>query len=178
MEILEKGKCVRCGKSSKNGGKGGRCGACLNKLASKRKSPGTKERSWQHADQALRRERGGKGTTTGGHASGHGNRQQIQSKMRNAEKNTGQKLSLDRKNNGKGYESKNTRAVPQNLNRGRHKVDSKKLSNWKKKLKKSEFDSEQFKTLLLAKAYESGCDNLAKTMEYIDHQEFDFLFEE
>ena len=177
MEKLEKGKCVRCGKTSKNGGSGGRCGACLKKLSTKRKQPGTKERAAQHADQALRREQGRSGTTTGGHKSGHGNRQQIQNKMKNAEGKTGAKLSLDRKNNEEGYKSGNTRAVPQNLNRGRHKVDGKKLANWKKKLKKSELNSEQFKTLLLAKAYENGNEQLAKTLEYIDHEELLFLFD-
>ena len=127
FEFLEKAKCVRCSNST-SGGKGARCSSCLKKLSSKRKTPGSKERAWQHADQALRRERGGSGTTTGGHKSGHGNRQEIQRKMQAAEKKSGSKLSLDRKNNERGYESKNTRAVPEKLNRGRHTVDLKKLS--------------------------------------------------
>jgi len=151
QEDLEKGgysKCTRCGKPSN--GKS-RCKSCLKKLASKRKTPGTKERSWQHADQALRRERGGSGTTTGGHKNGHGKRQEIQRKMKAAEKKTGSKLSLDRKNNERGYESKNTRAVPQNLNRGRHHVDGKKLKAWKKRLKKAEIDTATLFTLMKAK---------------------------
>ena len=150
-EDLEKGgysKCTRCGKPSH--GKS-RCQACLNKLSSKRKKPGTKERSWQHADQALRRDRGGAGTTSGGHATGKGNRQQIQRKMKAAEKKTGEKLSLDRTNNDRGYEAKNTRAVPQSLNRGRHHVDPKKLRAWKKRLKKSEIDADALYTLMKAK---------------------------
>jgi hypothetical protein len=76
------------------------------------------------------------GTTTGGHKSGHGKRQEIQKKMQAAEKKTGQKLSADRKDNERGYESKNVRAVPPSLNRGRHSVDKKKLAEWKKRLKK------------------------------------------
>jgi hypothetical protein len=151
LDILEKAnysKCTRCGKPSN--GKS-RCKSCLKKLANKRKTPGTKERAAQHADQALRRERGGSGTTTGGHSSGHGSRQQIQQKMKAAEKKTGSKLSLDRKNNNKGYESKNTRAVPQSLNRGRHKVDSKKLRAWKKRLKKHNLSIEDFYLLMKAR---------------------------
>lgn len=61
---LSKGSftCVRCSNSVSS--KGGRCGSCLKKLRSNRKKPGTKERAWQHADQALRRQRAGKGTTS------------------------------------------------------------------------------------------------------------------
>lgn len=151
IESLEKGgysKCTRCGKPSH--GKS-RCQACLKKLSSKRKKPGTKERSWQHADQALRRDRGGAGTTSGGHSKGKGKRQEIQSKMKSAEKKTGQKLSLDRKNNERGYEAKNTRAVPQSLNRGRHHVDPKKLRAWKKRLKKNDITVDELYTLMKAK---------------------------
>jgi hypothetical protein len=150
-EELNKGysECSRCGKPS--GGKS-RCDSCLDKLARKRKTPGTKERAWQHADQALRREKGSSGTTTGGHKSGHGDRQEIQSKMQAAEKKTGSKLSLDRKDNERGYESSNTRPVPQKLNVGRHNVDGKKLASWKKSLKKSEVTAKEFFTLLLLKA--------------------------
>ena len=149
--ILEKSGCVRCGKPSKNGGKGGRCSSCLDKLSSKRKSPGSKERSWQHADQALRRERGGSGTTTGGHKSGHGERHEIQEKMKNAEKKTGQKLSLDRKDNERGYESTNTRVAPQAMNRGAHHIDAKKLAAWKKKLKKNNISWEDLLVLVKSK---------------------------
>lgn len=164
FELLEKAKCVRCG-SKTSGGKGARCSACLKKLSAKRKTPGTKERSWQHADQALRRERGGSGTTTGGHKSGHGNRQEIQRKMQAAEKKTGQKLSLDRKNNERGYESKNTRAIPEKLNVGRHKADPKKLRAWKKKLKKSELTIDELYTLMKSKfAADEAVSELIKSL--------------
>lgn len=175
IEDLEKGgysKCTRCSKPSN--GKS-RCQACLDKLSAKRKKPGTKERSWQHADQALRRERGSSGTTTGGHKSGHGNRQEIQRKMKAAEKKTGSKLSLDRKDNEKGYKSSNTRAVPQSLNRGRHHVDEKKLRAWKKKLKKHDLTAEEFYTLMKAKfAADEAVSELLKSVgpegleQYID----------
>lgn len=177
IELLEKGKCVRCGGKT-SGGKGSRCASCLKKLATKRKTPGTKERSWQHADQALRRERCGSGTTTGGHKSGHGKRQEIQRKMRAAEKKTGQKLSLDRKNNERGYESKNTRAIPEKLNRGRHTADPKKLRAWKKRLKKAELDTASLYTLMKSKFYDDedtqnllkslGPDGLAQYIELFD----------
>lgn len=154
VEFLEKGQCVRCSNKT-SGGKGGRCASCLKKLASKRATPGSKERSWKHADQAIRREKGSSGTTTGGHKSGHGKRQEIQRKMQAAEKKTGQKLSLDRKNNERGYEGKNTRAIPEKLNVGRHKADPKKLRAWKKKLKKSELDTATLYTLMKSKAQDN-----------------------
>jgi len=97
--------------------------------------------------------------------------------MQSAEKKTGSKLSLDRKNNERGYESKNTRAVPQSLNRGRHSVNSKKLKAWKNRLKKADVDMESFYTLLKAKAQEinnEGLTNLVKSLtpetlsQYID----------
>lgn len=164
FEFLEKGQCVRCSNKT-SGGKGARCASCLKKLSAKRKTPGTKERSWQHADQALRRERGGSGTTTGGHKSGHGNRQAIQRKMRAAEKKSGSKLSLDRRNNERGYESSNTRAVPQSLNRGRHHVDEKKLKAWKKRLKKHDLTAEEFYTLMKAKfAADEAVSELIKSL--------------
>lgn len=174
-EDLEKGgysKCTRCGKPSH--GKS-RCQACLDKLAAKRKKPGTKERSWQHADQALRRDRGGAGTTSGGHSKGKGNRQEIQRKMKAAESKAGEKLSLDRRNNDRGYEAKNTRAVPQALNRGRHHVDEKKLRAWKKRLKKHDLTAEEFYTLMKAKfAADEAVSELIKSIgpdgleQYID----------
>lgn len=172
LDDLEKGsysKCTRCGKPSN--GKS-RCKACLSKLASKRKTPGSKERSWQHADQALRRERGGSGTTTGGHKNGHGNRQEIQRKMRAAEKKTGSKLSLDRKNNERGYESKNTRAIPQSLNRGRHKVDSKKLNSWKKRLKKANLSADDLFTLMKAKALNAQNEQQLTLLQSLSLSEF------
>lgn len=169
-ESLEKAgysKCTRCGAPSN--GKS-RCKGCLKKLSTKRKTPGTKERAAQHADQALRREEGRSGTTTGGHKSGHGKRQEIQRKMQSAEKKTHSKLSLDRKNNDRGYESKNTRAVPQNLNRGRHHVDTKKLRAWKKRLKKSDIDMELLYTSLLAKAEQEPTNELYSLLEALSEE--------
>lgn len=92
--------------------------------------------------------------------------------MKNAEKRTGEKLSLDRKNNSKGYAGHNTRAVPQKLNRGRHKVDPQKLSAWKKKLKKCDLTEEELKTLATAKAYDDGYEELGKALEDMTQEEF------
>jgi len=152
-EILEKGKCVRCGKPSKNGGSGGRCASCLAKLKANRHKPGHYMRNQQQADSALRREAGKNGTASK-KSSGKGNRKDIVDKMKRAESKAGQKLSPDRMDNGKGYASKNTRAVPEKLNRGRHKVDGKKLSEWRKRLKKAQCDMDDFLTLLKAKIIE------------------------
>jgi len=149
-EVLEKGKCVRCGKSSKNGGSGGRCSACLKKLKTARHTPGTYHRNHEQADSALRRQDGKNGTASH-KSSGRGSREKIVSQMKNAEKKTGQKLSADRKNNAKGYDSKNVRAIPEKLNRGRHKADPKKLAAWRKRLKKSDIDFDDFLLLLKAK---------------------------
>jgi hypothetical protein len=140
----------------------------LAKLARERKTPGHKERATQQALQAKRRERGGKGTTTGGHAKNHGDFKKLKNQVQNAEKKTGEKLSLDRKKNGEGYGSGNTRTVPQKLNRGRHHVDPKKLKNWKKKLKKSGLELDDFMTLLRAKALQNNQEELAKALAIMD----------
>ena len=100
-EILEKGKCVRCGKANKNGGKGGRCSSCLKKLKTARHTPGTYQRNHQQADSALRRQDGKNGTASK-KSSGRGDRKSIVSQMKRAENKTGQKLSPDRKDNGSG----------------------------------------------------------------------------
>lgn len=135
----------------------------LGKLKSERKRPGTKERAHQELQQAKRRERGGSGTTTGGgHSKGkfNGDYKKRRKAFQNSEKKTGTKLSPDRKDNNKGYHSSNTRLVPQKLNRGRHKVDGKKLSEWKKKVKKCNISDEQFELLIKAKLSEcSDFDN-------------------
>ena len=165
MEELSKGKCVRCGKSSKNGGKGGRCSSCLKKLKTAKKTPGHWQRSQTQADGALRRQDGKNGTASH-KSSGRGTRKSIIKQMQGAEKKTGQKLSPDRKSNSAGYAASNTRAVPEKLNVGRHKVDSKKLANWRKKLKKfSDMTIDDFKTLVTAKAYGDGNEELAKSVE-------------
>lgn len=113
----------------------------LAKLASERKKPGSKERGYQQVLQAKRREKGGAGTTAGqkgrkGHKSGHlktstGKAAASYSKK---EKKYGQKMSLDRKNNDKGYESGNVRMAPAKLNRGDE--NNKKKKEWYKKHKK------------------------------------------
>jgi len=149
-DVLEK-KCPRCGKASANpSNPAGRCSSCLATLKENRHKPGHYMRNQQQADSALRRQDGKNGTASH-KSSGRGSRKEIVDKMRRAESKTGQKLSPDRKNNAKGYSSKNTRAVPEGLNRGRHKVDSKKLSEWRKRLKKAQCDIDDFLTLLKAK---------------------------
>lgn len=153
-ETLEKSKCVRCGDSVSGGTKGSRCKSCMDKLTSKRKTVGTKERAWRKADSATRRQSGtaeGKNVTAPGTKKGHGEWSEIAAQHQRAEKKTGQKLSPDRVDNKRGYESKNTRAVPEKLNRGRHKVDPKKLAEWKKRLKKAEITIDEFSALLKIK---------------------------
>jgi len=167
MEELEKGGCVRCGKPSKNGGKGGRCGSCLKQLSSDKKKPGHWQRAQTKADDALRRQDGKNGTASH-KSSGRGNRKDIVKQHQSAEKKTGEKLSPDRKDNSKGYASSNTRSIPEKLNVGRHKADPKKLANWRKKLKKAGIDQDEFATLLQAKLYEKGQDELAKMVPYLD----------
>lgn len=167
LEELAK-SCPRCGKASANkSNPSGRCRAHLNKLASDKQKPGHWQRQQTQADGALRRQNGKNGTAS--HKSkGRGTRKEIIKQMGTAEKKTGQKLSSDRKDNSKGYSPSNTRAVPQNLNRGRHKVDTKKLAAWKKKLKKCDISMENFSTLLRAKALEAGNEELAKSLQVLD----------
>ena len=151
--LIKSGKCVRCGKPNMSGTKGGRCKACMDKLTAKRHKPGTKERAWNKADGAQRREGpGGNGTS---HAKSKGrmkDRKGFIKRFQNNEKAAGAKLSPDRKQNDTGYTSSNVRNVPEKLNRGRHHVDPKKLKAWKKRLKKSDIDLELLYTALLAKA--------------------------
>lgn len=150
IEVLEK-KCPRCGGPSANkSNPSGRCSACLKKLSSNKKKPGHWQRAQTKADDALRRQKGKNGTAHK-KSSGLGNRASIVKQTQSAEKKTGEKLSPDRKNNGKGYAASNTRMVPEKLNRGRHHVDEKKLRNWKKKLKKSEVSMDDLYTLMKAK---------------------------
>lgn len=166
-EELEK-KCPRCGgKSANSSNPAGRCSACLKKLASNKKKPGHWQRAQTKADDALRRQDGKNGTAS--HKSrGRGSRASIVKQTQSAEKKTGQKLSPDRKNNGKGYASSNTRMVPEKLNRGRHKVDGKKLAAWRKSLKKSEIELDDLLTLLRSKAIQNGNEELAKSLEILD----------
>lgn len=159
-EILLKGKCPRCGSASKNkSNPAGRCSSCLKKLATAKKTPGHWQRSQTQADGALRRQRGKNGSAPGT-SKGNGNRKEIIDKMSRAEKKTGQKLSPDRIKNDKGYSSKNVRAIPEHLNRGRHNADTKKIAAWKSKLKKSNLTTDELATLIVAKLLEENPDLL------------------
>lgn len=161
-------KCPRCGGASANkSNPSGRCRKHLTQLSSNKKKPGHWQRAQTKADDALRRQDGKNGTAS--HKSkGRGTRASIVKQTQSAEKKTGQKLSPDRKQNGKGYAASNTRMVPEKLNRGRHKVDPKKLSAWRKKLKKSGIGLDDLKTLMTAHAYDTDREELAKTLELFD----------
>jgi hypothetical protein len=168
-EELEK-SCPRCGKSSKNSSnKAGRCSSCLKKLKANKKNPNRYEHHHKLADDALRRQDGKNGTASK-KSSGRGSRDSLIRQSKAAYKKHGTKttLSPDRKDNSKGYSADNTRMVPKNLNRGRHKVDSKKLANWRKKLKKTGLDSDEFATLLQAKLLDQGHEELAKMVPFLD----------
>jgi hypothetical protein len=159
IEPLEK-KCPRCGAASADSSNpSGRCSACLKKLRTAKKTPGHWQRAQTKADDALRRQKGKNGTAHK-KSKGLGTRASIVKQTQSAEKKTGQKLSPDRKNNSEGYAAKNTRMVPEKLNRGRHHVDGKKLRAWQKRLKKSETEYDEFYTYLLAKAEQSGDEQL------------------
>lgn len=143
--------CPRCGSASANkSNPSGRCRKHLNQLAANKKKPGHWQRAQTKADDALRRQKGKNGTAPGT-SKGNGKRKEIVDKMQRAEKKTGHKLSPDRKDNSKGYSSKNVRAIPEHLNRGRHNADEKKIKEWKKKLKKHNLTTEELAVLILAK---------------------------
>lgn len=166
LELLEK-KCPRCGSASKNkSNPAGRCSSCLKKLAANKKKVGRYEHHHKIADDAIRRQEGRNGTSPKKN-SGHGTRKEIIDKVKREEKKTGQVVSLDRKDNKKGYTSSNVRGVKPSLNRGRHTVDKKKLTEWKKRLKKTGLTAEEFKTLLLVKAIENKDEELIKIIEAI-----------
>lgn len=174
LEELAK-KCPRCGAAT--AGKAQRCPKHLKQLRENKKKPGHWQRAQTKADDALRRQDGKNGTAS--HKSkGRGNRKSIVKQTQSAEKKTGQKLSPDRKNNGKGYAASNTRMVPEKLNRGRHKVDPKKLAAWRKRIKKSGLELDDFKALMTAKAYENGQEDLAKTLELFDDNFLEQLFKD
>lgn len=157
--------CPRCGaKSANSSNPAGRCRHHLTKLAHDKKKPGSWQRAQTKADDALRRQKGKNGTAHK-KSSGLGSRASIVEQTKSAEKKTGQKLSPDRKNNGKGYAASNTRMVPEHLNRGRHHVDGKKLRSWQKRLKKAETSDEEFYYYVLAKANESADTALLSLLE-------------
>ena len=125
------------------------------------------------ADDALRRQNG-KTKTSSSKSSGRGTRKSLITQVRSAYKKHGKgtTLSPDRKNNSKGYGASNTRMVPKNLNRGRHKVDTKKLSRWHGKVKKSNVSFDEFKTLMKAKALENNNEHLLKHIESLTYDQF------
>jgi len=153
-EVLNKSKCVRCGANVSGGTKGSRCTSCMNKLTAKRHTPGTTERAQRKADDATRREKGKNGTATVKEKGRMKDRKKFVASFKNSEKKAGEKLSPDRKNIKRGYESKNVRNIPEKLNRGRHNADEKKIREWKKKLKKNNITTEELAALLIAKASE------------------------
>lgn len=154
-ETLEK-KCPRCGKPSANPkNPKGRCKECLAELRRAKKTPGHYIRAHTKADDALRRQDGKNGTASK-KTKGRGTRKEIVDKIQREEKKTGQLLSPDRIDNSKGYESSNVRAVPEELNRGRHKVDEKKLKEWREKIKKYDLTPEQMYTMMKRLAIEAN----------------------
>ena len=154
-EVLEKGSCVRCGKGFGGGSRGSRCPSCLKWLRTSRATPGHSERAQHLAGLARKREYKGTETATAKSKGRSQSNKELVSKLQSAEKKTGERLSLDRKNNAEGYGSKNVRAVPEKLNRGRHTVNPKKLREWKNKIKKTDTPSkDELKDLILLKCLE------------------------
>jgi hypothetical protein len=154
-EILEKSKCVRCSNEVSGGGPGARCGACRKKLNRARQTPGHTERSQNLAQQAIRRETHGNGTSKTHSKNTAESNAKLAAKMKSAEEKAGEKLSPDRKDNKKGYKNSNVRGVPPKLNRGRHNVDPQKLKEWKDRLKKTGLSTDEFATILAAKVQNS-----------------------
>lgn len=165
-ELLK--SCPRCGATSANkSNPSGRCSGCLKKLAANKKKLGHYLHNHKVADDAIRRQQGRNGSSPK-KKSGHGTRKEIIDKVKSEEKKTGQVVSLDRKDNKKGYTPSNVRGVDPKLNRGRHTVDPKKLAAWKSKLKKHNLEIDDFMTLLRARAYEKGMNEIADTLEIFD----------
>jgi hypothetical protein len=116
----------------------------LAKLSQDRKTPGHKERGYQQVLQAKRREKGGPGTKSGqggksGHSSGHLKAKTGTAAKRyaSAEKRHGKKMSMNRKNNNKGYSSGNVELISQKYNKGDEKYSKKAPEKRIKKLRKS-----------------------------------------
>ncbi len=165
MEELRKGfKCVRCSNSVST--KGGRCTSCKKTLRTAKKKPGTYQHEHKLADDALRRQEGKTKQSTK-KTKGRGTRKSLIGQIRSAYKKHGKNttLSPDRKSNSAGYGASNTRLVPKKLNRGRHNVDSKKLANWRDKVKKHDLEYEEFLTLLRARAQKNHDQELVKALE-------------
>ena len=138
--------------------------AMLNKLKNERKKPGSKERGYQQVLQAKRRERGGSGTKSGqngksGHSSGRMKSDTATAVKRytSKEKKHGKKMSMDRKNNNKGYGDGNVRLISQKYNKGDEKY-SKKAPELKK-FKESPY-AEYIGTLIKTRAAELNKEDL------------------
>lgn len=168
LEALSKA-CPRCGSPSANkSNPSGRCRKHLNQLAANKKKPGHWQRAQTKFDDSKRRENGKNGTASYKSKGRAKSRKDFVKRFQNDEKKTGSKLSPDRIDNGRGYESKNVRNVPEKLNRGRHKVDPKKLAAWRSKLKKSDLELDDLMTLVMAKALEQNNEQLVKSLEMMD----------
>jgi hypothetical protein len=156
--------CPRCGGESANkGNKAGRCRSCLNKLARNKKKVGHYLHHGKIADDAIRRQKGENGTSHK-KTKGLGTRKEIIDKVKSEEKKYGTVVSLNRKDNSKGYSKENIVGVKPSLNRGRHEIDQKKVSEWKKRMAKCEITSEELATLVAAKLIEDEeSDNLQGT---------------
>ena len=157
-EILEKSKCVRCSNTVSGGGPGARCGTCRGKLNAARQKVGSPERAANKAEQARRRETKGNGTATPKSSGKSESNKKMAASFQAAEKKAGEKLSPDRKDNGKGYAEANTRHIPEEANRGRHTADPKKLKAFRERLKKTGLTTTELSVLILAKAEESKGD--------------------
>jgi hypothetical protein len=163
-EVLNK-KCPRCGKASANpNNPAGRCRKHLNQLKRNKKTPGHWQRAQTKFDDAMRRQNGANGTANYKSKGRATSRKKFVRNFQRAEKRVGQKLSPDRKNNSRGYESKNIRYVPEHLNRGRHSVDAKKLAAWKKRLKKTNLSPEDFATILVIKYFPEELSSKQQTL--------------
>lgn len=171
LEELSKA-CPRCnGKSANPSNPSGRCRKHLNKLAKDKKTPGHWQRSQTKFDDAKRRENGKNGTASKKNNGRAKSRKDFVKRFQRDEKKTGSKLSPDRIKNERGYESKNVRNVPEKLNRGRHKVDPKKLKAWRDRMKKSEIDTDLMYTALLAKAEQNNQETLATLLRALSPEE-------
>lgn len=111
----------------------------LGKLASERKKPGSKERGYQQVLQAKRRDKGGSGTTSGQNGkSGHSSHRMTTKtgsavkRYQSAEKEHDKKMSINRKDNNKGYGAGNTELISQKYNRGDEKYAAKAPEKKKK----------------------------------------------
>ena len=154
-EILEKSKCVRCETEVSGGGPGVRCGACRKKLNAARQTVGHPERAQVKSQQSRRRENHGNGTATPKSKGKSESNAKLAASFQNAEKKAGEKLSPNRKDNSKGYSSSNVEHVEEKLNVGRHKVDPKKLKQFRDRLKKTGLTTAELAALVYSKVQEN-----------------------